>query len=141
MTDYLDRFIAAQQHSYPAALKEIKNGRKSSHWMWYIFPQLKGLGHSEMAIRYGIENIQEAKSYLAHPILGKRLIEISTSVLEVNTENATQLMGSPDDLKLHSSMTLFSELKNTNSVFQEVLNKFFNGEKDAKTLALLDRSD
>lgn len=136
----LDRFIDAQNRSYPTALREIKNSRKTSHWMWYIFPQLKGLVHSEMAMLYAIEDLNEAQKYYAHPILENRLIEISTAVLETKTENATQLMGSPDDLKLRSSMTLFSELNPTHPVFQQVLDKFFNGEKDPKTLTLLNQS-
>jgi len=140
MSESLDRFIDAQSSTYPAALREIKNGRKTGHWMWYIFPQLKGLGYSEMATRYAIEELQEAQNFYAHPILGNRLIEISTAVLEAKTENATQLMGSPDDLKLRSSMTLFSELKNVHPVFQQVLDKFFKSKKDPKTLTLLAHS-
>jgi len=137
MQDRLERFLSAQQQSYQSALTEIRNGKKASHWMWYIFPQLKGLGSSQMAIHYGIENLDEAKAYLAHPTLGKRLVEISTAALETKTSHATTLMGSPDDLKLRSCMTLFSELKPTHPVFQQVLDKYFKGEKDHRTLALL----
>lgn len=136
----LDHFLTAQQQHYAAALGEIKRGKKTSHWMWFIFPQLQGLGHSEMAFRYGIESLEQAKAYLSHPVLGKRLIEISTALLHCPATTATELMGSPDDLKLRSSMTLFSELDTSPVVFKEVLALFFKGEKDPKTLALLGRS-
>ncbi|MFI5453413.1 DUF1810 domain-containing protein [Pedobacter sp. UC225_61] len=136
----LEHYVSAQNQSYASALQEIKNGRKTSHWMWFIFPQLQGLGHSEMSIRYGIESLDHASTYLSHPILGQRLIEIASAVLQSNIKNATQMMGSPDDLKLHSSMTLFNELSPTNPVFNAVLIKFFKGEKDPRTLALLSRS-
>ncbi|MFD0941045.1 DUF1810 domain-containing protein [Pedobacter boryungensis] len=135
----LDHFITAQAHTYTTALREIKNGKKTSHWMWFVFPQLEGLGHSEMAIRYGIKSLKQAEAYLSHPILGQRLIEISTALLQSSTDNATELMGSPDDLKLRSSMTLFSVIC-PNSVFNDVLDQFFKGEKDPKTLRLLGKS-
>jgi len=137
MKTTLDRFLYAQQQMYADALAEISSGKKRSHWMWFIFPQLLGLGQSDMAMKYGIQSAEEAQMYLAHPILGKRLIAISKAVLDSTTTNATQLLGSPDDLKLRSCMTLFSELENTNSIFQSVLDKFFSGQKDPKTLSLL----
>lgn len=136
----LDHFITAQKQSYATALQEIKNGKKITHWMWFIFPQLQGLGHSEIAIRFSIKSLEQAQAYLSHPILGQRLIEIASAVLQSNIKNATQMMGSPDDLKLHSSMTLFNELSPTNPVFNAVLIKFFKGKKDPRTLALLSRS-
>ncbi len=114
-TDRLSRFIDAQQRDYDRALGEIRQGRKQSHWMWYIFPQLAGLGHSETARFYGIKDGQEARDYLAHPVLGSRLIEISTALLDIDGRTANQVMGSPDDLKLRSSMTLFSLVENTKS--------------------------
>ncbi len=138
----LNRFVDAQASDYAQALTEIKNGRKRSHWMWYIFPQLNGLGFSEMARFYGIRDIQEAAAYLAHPLLGPRLIAISQALVDLKTQSASQVMGSPDDLKLRSSMTLFSQVNTNDSiqggqVFQEVLDKFFEGESDPKTVSML----
>lgn len=133
----LDRFISAQQQTYATALQEIKKGKKHSHWMWYIFPQLAGLGHSEMAKHYAINSLAEAEAYLAHPVLGEHLIEISTALLKLKTNNATQVMGSPDDVKLRSSMTLFASLKDSPAVFKQVLDKFYGGQLDPKTLELL----
>jgi uncharacterized protein (DUF1810 family) len=133
----LQRFLDAQRADYPAALAEITAGRKRSHWMWYIFPQLRGLGYSEMAHRYGITGAAEAAAYLAHPVLGQRLLEISRALLALPGSNATTVMGSPDDLKLRSSMTLFAQVPGADGVFQAVLDKFFGGAADAKTLQLL----
>ncbi|GAB3782330.1 DUF1810 domain-containing protein [Spirosoma horti] len=133
----LTRFIDAQASSYEQALAEIRNGRKQTHWMWYIFPQLAGLGSSQMAQYYGIDDLVEAKAYLAHPILGGRLIEISQALLGIEGKTAHQIMGSPDDLKLKSSMTLFSLVDPTEPVFQQVLTKYYQGEADRKTLTLL----
>lgn len=135
----LQRFIDAQEKVYPIALSEIKNGKKQSHWMWYIFPQIQGLGFSETSKFYAIKNIHEAEKFLNHPVLGNRLIEISNELLNLETNDAHKVFGSPDDLKLHSSMTLFSSLSNTNSVFQKVLDKFFEGIKDEKTLRIIKR--
>lgn len=133
----LQRFLESQQSDYEIALKEIKNGRKLSHWMWYIFPQIQGLGFSEVSRFYAIKNIDEAERYLKHPVLGKRLVQISNVLLGLMTDNANVIFGSPDDLKLKSSMTLFSLLPNTDPVFQRVLDKFFSGEKDQKTLQII----
>ncbi|PQA56962.1 DUF1810 domain-containing protein [Siphonobacter curvatus] len=133
----LNRFIEAQQEEYAQALSEIKNGRKRSHWMWYIFPQLKGLGYSHMAQHYGIADRAEAQAYVQHPVLGPRLIEISQALLDLPIANATVVLGSPDDLKLRSSMTLFATLEASDPVFQRVLDKFYQGEADAQTLHLL----
>jgi uncharacterized protein (DUF1810 family) len=132
------RFIEAQQLDYIKALSEIKKGRKVSHWMWYIFPQIAGLGFSETSKYYALKSLSEAEQYLKHPILGKRLIEISSVLMGLQTNDAHTVFGSPDDLKLQSSMTLFSAVKNSNPVFQLVLDKFFAGEKDKHTLALID---
>lgn len=132
----LHRFLKAQETSYKTALSEIKNGRKLSHWMWYIFPQLKGLGMSETARYYGIEDLNEAAAYSEHPILGKRLVEISSVLLTLNTKDPNAIFGSSDDLKLKSSITLFNVLQKE-PVFEEVLIQFFNGAKDSKTLQLL----
>ena len=133
----LQRFLDAQQGDYQTALGEIKAGRKRSHWMWYIFPQVQGLGYSSMAQHYAIADGGEAAAYLAHPTLGPRLVEISRALLTLPGSNATAVMGTPDDLKLRSSMTLFARVPGADMVFQQVLDKFFGGAPDAKTLQLL----
>jgi uncharacterized protein (DUF1810 family) len=133
----LNRFLEAQANEYDQALAEIRNGRKQSHWMWYIFPQLSGLGYSSLAQLYGIDGLQEATDYLAHPVLGNRLITIANALLRVEGKTATQVMGTPDDLKLRSSMTLFNAVQPTDPVFQAVLTKYYNGIPDQKTLAIL----
>ena len=133
----LKRFTDAQESRFSIALNEIKNGKKQSHWMWFIFPQIAGLGFSEMSKLYAINDINEASLYLAHPVLGKRLIEISKALLDVEGKTASQVFGSPDDMKLKSCMTLFSSLENTNPVFEAILAKYFGGSKDAKTLQLI----
>lgn len=133
----MEKFIKAQEHVYDQAYAEIRNGRKISHWMWFIFPQIAGLGFSETTKYYALKNLGEAEAYLSHPILGQRLIKICTALLNLETNDAHAVFGSPDDLKLHSSITLFSALKNSDPVFTMVLNKYFAGEKDEKTLALI----
>ncbi|MBS1779934.1 MAG: DUF1810 domain-containing protein [Bacteroidetes bacterium] len=133
----LDRFLNAQQGIYDTALAEIKNGRKASHWMWFIFPQIKGLGHSDTAKFYAIKGKEEAQEYLIHPILGQRLIDISEELLQLHSTDAVQIFGNIDAIKLKSSMTLFSLLPNTNPVFQKVLDKFFHGEKDDRTIGIV----
>ncbi|MVN92962.1 DUF1810 domain-containing protein [Mucilaginibacter aquatilis] len=133
----LERFIKVQEQDYETALSEIKQGRKRSHWMWYIFPQLKGLGSSELANYYGLKNLEEAKDYLKHPVLGIRLIEISKALLALPSNDANNVMGSPDDMKLRSSMTLFALVPNGDQVFQNVLNKFYSGAKDELTIEKL----
>jgi len=135
--DDLQRFIDAQEADFTTALAEIKNGRKRSHWMWYIFPQLRGLGSSETSRYYGIQNIDEAEAYINHPILGQRLMEICLALLQLKTNDPNEIFGSPDDLKLRSSMTLFASLPDAYPVFQSVLEKFFNGKSDDKTLRLI----
>ena len=133
----LERFLEAQERDYQIALSEIKNGQKMSHWIWYIFPQLKELGYSSTAKFYGINGRSEAKAYLAHPVLGSRLREISSELLKLESCDPGYVMGYPDDLKLKSCMTLFLEISGE-SMFQQVLDKFFDGEKDEATLKLLD---
>lgn len=132
----LNRFISAQERSYDAALREIKAGHKRTHWMWYIFPQIAGLGFSSTAQFYAISSMQEAKDYYAHPVLGKRLVEISEALLALDTSDAGAVMGYPDDLKLRSSMTLFLAASG-DAVFQRVLDKFYSGKPDSKTLSIL----
>jgi uncharacterized protein (DUF1810 family) len=135
----LNRFIEAQQGEFEQALSEIRARRKRSHWIWYIFPQLQGLGQSYNADFYGIQDISEASAYLSHPTLGPRLIEISRALLDIPGKNATTIMGSPDDLKLRSSMTLFSLVPGADPVFKEVLDKYYRGQGDETTIALLGR--
>ena len=134
----LKRFLDAQANDFERALAEIKRGRKQSHWMWYIFPQILGLGSSETSRFYAVKDRAEAELYLAHPVLGARLVEISEALLEIEGKTANQIFGSPDDVKLKSSMTLFGALKNTNPIFQSVLDKYFNGTNDLRTLQLID---
>ena len=135
----LERFVEAQKRDYSTALNEIKSGRKCSHWIWYVFPQLEQLGRSSTAKYYGIKNIQEAQEYLMHPILGSRLDEICKALLALKCSNPYDVLGPTDGMKLRSSMTLFSEASGSDSVFESVLNKFFNGEKDCITIELLSR--
>lgn len=133
----LIRFLDAQNQVYLKALSEIKKGKKDTHWMWYIFPQIKGLGSSETANYYAIKDMNEAAAYLQHPILSKHLVEIAEEVLNLKGKTAIQIFGTPDDMKLRSCMTLFANVENTNPVFQKVLEKFFNGVPDELTLQLL----
>jgi uncharacterized protein (DUF1810 family) len=133
----LTRFTEAQATSYPQALAEIQAGRKRSHWMWYIFPQIQGLGFSQISKHYAIKNLAEATDYAQHPVLGARLVEISTALLGLAGNDANRIFGDPDDLKLKSSMTLFAAVPGANPVFEAVLAKFFRGSHDTKTLQLL----
>lgn len=135
--DYtLKRFLTAQERSYATALAEIKAGRKRSHWMWYIFPQIAGLGMSSTAQYYSIQDRLEAEEYMAHPVLGTRLLEISRALLALESSDASAVMGYPDDLKLRSCMTLFAQVSD-DPVFEAVLDKFYGGRPDPRTLALL----
>ncbi len=133
----LNRFIQAQERVYSNVLAELKSGHKTTHWMWFIFPQILGLGHSPTAKLYAIKNLDEASQYLNHPLLGARLLECSETLLGINGKSVTDVFGWPDDLKLKSSMTLFSCVAGSDSVFDEVLNRFFQGEQDTSTLQLL----
>ena len=135
----LERFIKAQDRDYKFALSEIKAGRKQTHWIWYIFPQLKDLGRSYNAEYYGIENLGEAKNYLAHPVLGKRLIEITDALLKLSKNDPVDVMNSDmDAMKLKSCMTLFAYASGeNNSIFHKVLEKFFDGKMDNNTINLI----
>lgn len=133
----LDRFVRAQQGDYDRALAEIKQGQKRSHWMWYIFPQIDGLGSSPTAKRYAIRSAAEADAYLQHPVLGSRLAECAEAALRVPGKSARDVFGSPDDLKLRSSATLFAAVSPEGSVFHRLLERYFEGEPDPKTLRLL----
>lgn len=132
MNNDLERFLIAQQTYYRIALQEIKSGRKRSHWMWFIFPQIAGLGYSETARYYAIKDMAEAKAYMEDYTLSSNLIEISQALLDVDSDDATAVMGWPDDLKLKSSMTLFALVKPECEVFQKVLEKFFMGKRTRK---------
>lgn len=133
----LSKFLTAQESVYASALAEITSGRKQGHWMWYIFPQISGLGSSSTSIYYAIDSLQQAAEYLHHPVLGKRLIEICEAILAVEGKTAYQILSSPDDLKLKSSMTLFSSVRHADPVFQKVLDKYYNGIADQKTLEII----
>ncbi len=133
----LERFKRAQCDSYEQALREIRSSRKRSHWMWYIFPQLRGLGFSSTAEYYGISTLDEAKAYLEDPVLGPRLAEISQVLLELDDKNADRIFGYPDNLKLRSCMTLFAAAAGRDSVFQKVLDAYFNGVGDPRTTEML----
>ena len=134
----LDRFLEAQERIYEIALKEIRNGEKESHLMWYIFPQLRGLGKSRMAYAYGINGLEEAKAYLAHPVLSARLIEISEDLLKHKDQDVEDILGDIDAMKLRSSMTLFALISEEGSVFHQVLNCFYDGEMDELTKQLIE---
>lgn len=138
MKEYdLNRFISAQEHTYKNALREIQACRKRSHWIWYIFPQLKGLGQSYNSEYYGIENAEEAKNYLAHPILGARLLEITGALLEIKENDPLKVMGNIDAMKLRSCMTLFAYISENNSIFHKVLDIYFDGDADERTISML----
>ena len=132
----LERFVQAQAADYDQALSELRDGEKRSHWMWYIFPQIEGLGQSSMSHRYSIKSAGEARAYLDHPILGPRLRECAEVVNGIVGRSAHEIFGSPDDMKLRSSMTLFAQVS-TDAVFDQILRKFFNGQHDSKTLRQL----
>ncbi|KAK8841298.1 hypothetical protein M9Y10_027501 [Tritrichomonas musculus] len=133
----LTRFLKEHDTGYQRALREIKNGKKRSHWMWYIFPQIQGLGRSEMNQYYSIKDLNEAKEYMANEILRNHLIEISQALLQLESNDPREIFGYPDYLKLQSSMTLFGIADPEQTVFKQVLDKFYNGEPDAKTIGKL----
>jgi len=132
----LKRFLSAQEKDYELALSEIKRGKKTSHWMWYIFPQIIGLGHSETAKFYSLRDLKEAQDFLEHPTLGKRLIEITAEVIKHENKTAHEIFRSPDDLKFHSSMTLFSLIPGSDALFNTALQTFFSGRPDVKTIEI-----
>ena len=136
-----EHFVAAQDRVLPDVLAELRAGRKASHWMWFIFPQLTALGRSDTARRFGISGLAEAKAYLAHPVLGPRLIECTGIVNGVAGSTAYEIFGSPDDLKFRSSMTLFGRAADDPIPFRQALAKYFGGEEDPLTVALLERAD
>jgi len=131
----LQRFLDAQQRDYETARNELLAGRKRSHWIWYIFPQLKGLGHSHNSEYYGISGLEEATAYLQHPVLGNRLVKLVTIVLGHKNKTAEEIFGSPDDMKFHSCITLFSLVPDADSVFKLALQQFFKGIPDEATMS------
>ena len=131
--------MRAQQPVYAQALAEIRAGRKQSHWMWFVFPQFAGLGHSPTSLFYSIKSLDEAAAYLAHPVLGPRLLECFRAVVSLQTTSAVEVFGTPDDMKLRSSATLFAQVSPGGSVFERTLDRFFHGEPDAMTLRHLSR--
>ncbi len=133
----LARFVAAQARDYDTACAELAAGCKQSHWIWYVFPQMRGLGHSATGQRYGISSLAEARAYLAHPVLGPRLRHAAGLLLGVMGRTAHEIMGSPDDLKLRSSMTLFARASVDNAVFLQVLERYYGAVQDAATLRLI----
>jgi uncharacterized protein (DUF1810 family) len=136
----LGRFVDAQANDYEAALAEVRSGRKRSHWMWYVFPQIDGLGFSSMSRRFAIKSRAEAEAYLKHAVLGPRLVEIFEAALGIEGRSAHDIFGSPDDMKLRSCATLFASVSPPGSVFEQVIQKYFRGDPDHQTLQLLDGS-
>jgi len=134
----LNRFTRAQEGIYDRALAELRSGKKRTHWMWFIFPQIDGLGHSPTAKTYAIKNLEEARRYLNHPVLGPRLLECAAAVLSIEGRSVSEIFGYPDDLKLKSSMTLFARVAEPDSIFVKVLDKYYDGERDVRTRRLLE---
>ena len=133
----LNRFISAQEGIFEDVITELRNGRKQTHWMWFIFPQIDGLGFSSTTKYYAIKSLEEARQYLNHPVLGARLLQCAGLVLAVEGKSALEIFGSPDDMKLKSSMTLFAQAAGPGSVFARVLEKYFHGQQDERTITLL----
>jgi len=142
MNDYhnLQRFMDAQNQSYGRALNEVKTGKKTSHWMWFVFPQFKGLGRSQTSIKYSIKSKKEAEVYFKHEVLGKRLLEITEELLKIQDKSAYEIFGGPDDLKLKSCLSLFALTQNKNNIFQRVLDKYFDGKVSYRTKELLSKN-
>jgi len=133
----LNRFLIQQEGLYKIIIEELRRGEKSTHWIWFIFPQVKGLGHSQTSHFYGIESLDEAKSYIGHPVLGKRLIECCEILMKLEGKKISHILPPPDDVKLRSSMALFSIASPESNIFTAVLQKYFNGTTDQKTLQIL----
>jgi uncharacterized protein (DUF1810 family) len=133
----LSRFLSVQQNIFAQVVKELRNGKKTSHWMWFIFPQIEGLGHSSTSKYYSIKNINEAKEYIDHPILGMRLLECCNIILKIDGKTASDIFGYPDDIKLRSSLTLFHSIAPEHKVFADVLKKYFASDQDEKTISIL----
>ena len=136
----LNRFIEAHEHVYQSVLSELRQGQKTGHWMWFIFPQIRGLGRSPISQQFAIQNLAEAAAYLAHPVLGKRLIECTQALLALENRSAEDIFGYPDCLKLRSSLTLFEKAAGGNNVFSQAIEKYFQGRRDERTLEILGTS-
>ncbi|MEE4314397.1 MAG: DUF1810 domain-containing protein [Desulfofustis sp.] len=136
---YLDRFVQAQKKIYPQVIQELRRGAKTGHWMWFIFPQFIGLGQTPISRTYAIKTLDEARAYAQHSVLGQRLQECTELVIAVDGKSANTIFGHPDDLKFRSSMTLFLMAVPEIDLFQRAINKYYNGEQDARTLELLER--
>lgn len=134
-------FIQAQNAVYPSVIKELTEGHKRTHWMWFIFPQVKGLGHSTMAQRFAIESLEQAKEYLQHDVLGARLIECAELLLLHPDKSALDIFGSPDNLKLQSSLTLFAFAAGNKCVFEQLLSQFYEGSYDINTIRMLKKNN
>ena len=134
----LDRFVVAQEKTYPAVVKELKTGMKVSHWMWFVFPQIAGLGRTANAGKYAINTLDEAQAYLLHPLLGRRLQQCTELVLAIEGKSASDIFGYPDDIKFRSSMTLFQRAAPHRDIFQRAINKYYDGHQDALTIKFLD---
>jgi len=137
LNDGLERFMLAQETIYQQALNEIRNGKKETHWMWFIFPQIRGLGITDFNIYYGIKDLNEAEQYFNHPVLGKRLIQISEAILHIEFKPIDAILPKPDIKKLKSSMTLFCQIPDSSPVFQKVLDRYFSGDFDENTIQIL----
>lgn len=133
----LARFVASQEEVFEVALAELRRGRKRSHWMWFIFPQVEGLGSSATSRKYAIRSLEEARAYLSHPVLGSRLLDCCRAILSVQGKSASDIMGYPDDLKLRSSMSLFMLAEDSHQEFRQVIDRYFQGQPDERTLELL----
>ena len=133
----LKRFLDAQDQSYDQALEELRRGRKTGHWIWYIFPQISGLGFSKTSQHYAIRSIEEARAYLNHPILGERLVECTEAVLAIDGSSAEQIFGHPDDLKFRSCLTLFAAASKLTDIFRRALDKYYGGKFDSLTVRAL----
>ena len=138
LNEGIERFMRAQENVHRQALDEIKKGKKQSHWMWFVFPQIRGLGFTDYNIYFGLKDLTEAVQYLNDPVLGKRLVEISEAVLALDGKSALEVFGRPDQRKLKSCMTLFSLIPGADPVFQKVLEKYYSGQLDDKTMAVLE---
>ena len=136
----LERFVVVQEKMYPIVMKEIQNGQKETHWMWYIFPQLRGLGMSAMAHIYGLSGLEEAIAYLEHPVLSGRLQELCVALLHHKDKSAYEIFGDLDEMKLKSSMTLFALTSEDYTIFDQVLEQFFDGEMDEITVKIINES-
>ena len=137
----LERFVFAQQRNYGDALRELRSGKKRSHWIWYVFPQIRGLGDSFMSRKYALSGLEEARAYLAHPVLGPRLLECCQAVLSIPSGDPWAVFGSPDDMKFRSCLTLFALAQPSQPVFEELLDKFYDGQKDPCTIQILEQME